>query len=97
MAQPSQCYRLCADCLSVLRVYPQVRLDQGTCQFLAAFLVPPAADEAPVLVSAPGDDDEDAAAMAAADADSSAGVPLQLIWRLASPPDMPVCTAVAAP
>jgi hypothetical protein len=46
----------------------QVRLDQGTCLFLAAFLAPAAADEAPVLVSAPGASDEDEALTAAADA-----------------------------
>jgi hypothetical protein len=99
MAQPSQCYCLCADCLSVVSVYPQVRLDQGTCQFLAAFLVPPAADEAPVLVSAPGasDDDEDAAAAAAADAaDSSTGAFPRLDRRVALPQDVAPCTAVGS-
>lgn len=36
-----------------------MRLNQGTCLFLAAFLAPSAADEAPVLVSPPGASDED--------------------------------------
>lgn len=64
-----------------------MRLDQGTCLFLAAFLAP-AADEAPVLVSAPGasDDDEDEPSAAAREAALDAGGAPQLVpavpWQM---------------
>lgn len=58
-----------------------MRLDQGTCLFLVAFLTP-AADEAPVLVSAPGvsDDEYESAASAAAVEAADAGVRVNLDW-----------------